>query len=97
MSTVTAPRVSAHTPITSRFLWKEYRALRGMWLGVAILCVLAQWITAAVALPSTNLPPLLIGLGLGAAMLYAVGATAVIFSAEHEESTYAFLNHVPNR
>lgn len=97
MSTVTSPRPAHLTPITSRFLWKEYRTLRGMWLGVAILGVLAQWITAVLALPSTNLPPLLIGMGLGAAILNAVGATAVIFSAEHEEATYAFLNHVPNR
>lgn len=78
-----------------RFVWKEYRALRGLWLGVLVLGLLVDaaggWLlTAAVDAVTFRLV-----VAFAAAALYAAGAASVVFALEHEEETYAFLRGVP--
>ena len=68
--------------------------LRGLWLALAGLGVLIQW------LPTWFFPPdpdALLYVAWGAAAVYAVGAAVTLFSAEREERTAEFLRHVPVR
>lgn len=88
---------AALSPIAARFVWKEYRALRGMWIGVFAIAVGAQWLTAALAAPGFRVSQTLLIYALGAGILHAIGATALIFSAEHEEESYSFLTGLPTR
>jgi hypothetical protein len=85
------------SPIAGRFAWKEYRTLRAMWLSVIAigLCVQLFWFTFAA--PGTDLPVSMFGAALATAMLYAIGATAVAFSVEHEDETYHYLSGLPAR
>ena len=88
---------TALSPIAARFAWKEYRTLRGLWLAVLVVGMLVQLISRAVAAPGTVLPPIMLGLSLGACILYVVAAAAILFSVEHEEETYQFLSGLPVR
>ncbi len=100
MSTVaptTEARSALFTPVTKRFLWKEYRTLRSLWLAVLALGMLLQ-----AAGDFFNLDASVINLGtfnfmvaLGAAALYAFGVAATTFSMEHEEATYGYLESLP--
>ncbi|MEX2091746.1 MAG: hypothetical protein WD971_03665 [Pirellulales bacterium] len=85
------------SPIAGRFAWKEYRTLRGLWLAVLVVGVLVQLLSRALAAPGTVLPPIMFGVALGACILYAVAAAAILFSVEHEEETYQFLSGLPVR
>src|SRR3972149_11193479 len=85
------------SPIAGRFAWKEYRTLRALWLAVAVLGVVVQLISRALAAPAADVPSIMLGMALGASIMYAVGAAAILFSAEHEEETYQFLSGLPLR
>jgi hypothetical protein len=78
-----------------RFLWKEYRTLRGFWLAIGGLAVAEQCVSKLAFLPGEDLPLWLFSSALGAAALYGIGASAVLFSNEHEEQTYSFLSSLP--
>ena len=69
--------------------------LRGLWLAVVVMAFSSQWIGVARLPPPSDLPlDIFIG-ALAAAVLYAVGAAATMFSVEHEEETYEFLSGLP--
>ncbi len=100
MSTVaptTPARSALLTPVTRRFLWKEYRTLRSLWLAVLALGILLQ---AGGDLLNLDASALSLGtfnftVALGAAALYAFGVAATTFSMEHEEATYCYLEGLP--
>ena len=78
-----------------RFLWKEFRMLRGLWLAVAIMAILVQC-AAKLLLPATSeLPLTLLYIALASGVLYAAGSAATAFSVEHEEESYDFLTRLP--
>jgi hypothetical protein len=105
MSTATtktiATQISWHgTTMFWRFVWKEFRMIRGLWLAVALMGFAIQWVARLLMLYSPasadpNLPSILFAIGLAAAVLYTVGAAATNFSVEHEEETYGFLVRLP--
>ncbi len=95
MSTVISPRSAPLAPITTRFLWKEYRTLRGMWLAVLALGVVVQALLVLFAAPNADVPSITFGTALATTVLYAVGASAVLFAVEHEDETYGFLTGLP--
>jgi hypothetical protein len=68
-----------------------------MWLSVIGIGLCVQLFMFTFAAPGTNLPVSMFGAGLATAMLYAIGATAVAFSVEHEDETYHFLSGLPTR
>ena len=79
-----------------RFVWKEFRALRGLWLAVAALAILVQFAALlSFGRSEPDLPSVVFTAALAAAVLYAVGAAATIFAVEHEEETYDFLARLP--
>jgi len=82
-------------PVFWRFVWKEYRMLRGLWLAVAVIGFVVQLAEKKLLPPSSNLALTLFFTALAAAVLYAAGAAATTFSVEHEEQTYDFLAHLP--
>src|SRR3972149_4321806 len=85
------------SPIAGRFAWKEYRTLRALWLAVAVLGVVVQLISRALAAPAADVPSIMLGMALGATILYAIGASSILFSVEHEEETHQFLSGLPAR
>ncbi len=78
-----------------RFVWKEFRMLRGLWLAVAVLGLLVQCAERMLLPYSSDFPAILFVTALAAAVLYAAGAAATAFSVEHEEETYEFLARLP--
>src|SRR5262245_52727191 len=78
-----------------RFVWKEYRVLRGLWLSVAVMGLLVDWAFRVLTPPQYDFAVEYFGTALAAAVLYAVGAAATTFSVEHEEETYSFLSGIP--
>lgn len=102
MSTVSTSTLENRPPalaknIFLRFLWKEYRMLRGFWFGVAVLGSLMQWALAQMMFSTDGIPRLMLHVGWGAAALYAIGAAVTLFSAESEERTRDFLLNLPGR
>jgi hypothetical protein len=85
------------SPIATRFAWKEYRTLRGLWLAVLTLGVLVQTVLMLLAAPGADVPTIAFAAAWGTAVLYAIGAAAILFSVEHEEETYGFLAGLPTR
>lgn len=83
------------SPPLKRFLWKEYRMLRGLWLAVLVLGLLVDWLLSALLSQPADFPTVRFCVALAAATLYAAGAAAVLFSVEHEEQTYDFLRGLP--
>ena len=82
-------------PVFWRFVWKEFRMLRGFWLAVGLLAIAQQTISQVIRAPGVDTTAMLFASALGAAALYAVGATAMLFAVEHEEATYDFLSSLP--
>ena len=80
--------------VARRYAWKEYRMLRGFWLGVATIAALemlaARWLMSPAQLPS-----IVFASAWGAAALYAIGAAVTLFAAEREERTDDFLRLLP--
>lgn len=83
--------------IVTRFLWKEYRMLRGFWLAVAMLGVLMQLFVTQLMFDTKEIPVFMLLIAWGSAALYAVGAAVTLFSAESEENTRGFLLNLPGR
>src|SRR3990172_9173469 len=84
---IPAMQATTFTPVARRFVWKEYRTLRGMWLAVVALGMITQVLSVVFAVPGANVPSIMFGTALGATILYAIGASAVMFSVEHEDET----------
>jgi hypothetical protein len=88
-------RLSAMSqPAFTRAAWKEYRMLRGFWLGVATLGVMQMLATAWLLAPASR-PAWMFASAWGSAALYAVGAAVTLFSVEREEQTDRFLKLLP--
>ncbi|MCC7475579.1 MAG: hypothetical protein IT425_09300 [Pirellulales bacterium] len=83
------------SPPLKRFLWKEYRMLRGLWLAVLVLGLLIDWLLGVLLEPPVDFPTARLWVALAVVTLYAAGAAAVLFSVEHEEQTYDFLRGLP--
>ncbi len=81
--------------IFGRFLWKEYRMLRSLWLAVFVMAALAQLGIQQLLPPPVDRPTAILVAALIAALLYAVGSAATTFSVEHEDETYVFLAGLP--
>lgn len=85
------------SPVTARFIWKEYRTLRGFWLSALVIAGVLQALAFAIAPANSDPTASIFGIALAAAALYAVGVAATSFSMEHEEETYGFLTSLPAR
>jgi ABC-type transport system involved in multi-copper enzyme maturation permease subunit len=88
---------SRQTTMVRRFVWKEARMVRGLWLALVGMGAIVQWVVNAFAPPAMDQALLLFSIALGATVLYAVGAAATSFSVEHEDETYDFLAGLPAR
>lgn len=100
VSTSSVQTAAANAParavtILWRFVWKEFRMLRGLWLAVALLGFATQYAARLLLPPTSDLPTTLLAIAWSAAVLYAAGAAATMFSVEHEEETYGFLSTLP--
>src|SRR3569832_265507 len=100
MSTVTSKSsalqvATPNNPMFWRFAWKEFRMIRGLWSAVAILGLLIQCLERTLLTGATDFPQTLLFTALSAAVLYAAGAAATMFSVEHEEETYDLLTRLP--
>lgn len=82
--------------LTRRMLWKEYRALRGLWLGVLGLVVLGCVLTTSIEGPDRfGLSHYLFSLAVGAAALYALGCVSATIGGEFEEGTQQWMQALP--
>jgi len=77
-------------------MWKEFRMLRGLWLAVVVLGFMVQCAARPLP-PASDLPTIVLAIGWSAAVLYAAGAAATMFSVEHEEETYGFCRRFQRR
>ena len=78
----------------SRFVWKEYRVMRGFWISLAIMAVFVQaivWLSWSESVLTAGL----FGVALSGAALYALGSGATMFATEREEGTYDLLRGLP--
>ena len=78
-----------------RFVWKEYRTLRGLWFGVLLLAIFVDYLTGVFLPGGTNFALFRFDVALAATALYAAGAASILFSIEHEDQTFAFLRGLP--
>jgi hypothetical protein len=86
---------SAAPSLFTRFLWKEYRMLRGFWLAGFAIAFLIQWFFSTVINHGAPIPDVVFLIAWGAAALYSVGAAITLFAAETEERTRDFLRLLP--
>jgi hypothetical protein len=82
----------ASRPLFTRFLWKEYRMLRGFWLAAFVIAWGVQWTVRSVFHEGAAELALV---AWSAAALYAVGAAITLFAAETEEHTRDYLRLLP--
>ncbi|HEX7379372.1 MAG TPA: hypothetical protein VF278_19775, partial [Pirellulales bacterium] len=78
-----------------RLMWKEYRALRGLWLALAIFGLVCD---AMVFFFTDSLQERLPGIFGFAGVLptgFALGAGAMLFALEREDATYELLRCLP--
>lgn len=81
--------------LSYRIFWKEYRQMRGFWLGLFGITVLLQVILCFTAHGAAA--DSLYGLALCFTVLYALGCGATAFALEHENGTYDFLRALPTK
>ena len=82
-------------PIFWRLVWKEYRQLRGFWIAMAVLAVVAHlYLLVIVRNPGSQLEALF-AVALTIPALYALGCGATMFATEHEGGTYDFQRALP--
>lgn len=74
-----------------RVVWKEYRAMRGFWFGMAALALVIQALIAWLARGSPEFAQQLFIGPLAFTTFYALGYYAVIFSSEREDGTIELL------
>lgn len=82
-----------------RVAWKEYRALRGLWIVLAALSAPFQLLTIASRTafdgPQACKPDELYAIALLFTALFALGASVILFAVEREEGTSDFLLGLP--
>lgn len=77
-----------------RVMWKEYRALRGLWLAVAV----ASWLAQVAVLSSTmdlGLMEVAYAAALVTPVFYVFGAAAAVFAGEREDGADRLLLALP--
>jgi hypothetical protein len=80
-----------------RMMWKEYRVLRSFWLALAVFGLACDGLLFVfIAHPQDRLQGL-IGFAGIFPIGFALGAGAMLFALEREESTHAFLQYLPAR
>lgn len=86
----------SHTkPLVTRFLWKEYRMLRGFWIAGFAIAFVIQWNSSNDIFNIGNSSSVVFFIACGAAALYSVGAAITLFAAETEERTRDYLRLLP--
>ena len=77
--------------VLGRLVWKEYRLMRGFWLSLLGLALLAQ--VATMLNPTSDLPrrSIIFAFAVGASIFYLLGCAAATFSGEREDRTRDFL------
>jgi hypothetical protein len=88
--------VNSH-PVFWRFVWKEFRMLRGFWLAVVGLGIAQQYVSSHLMFDVHAVPGWMFASAWGAAALYAVGVSVTMFSAESEDGTREYLQQLPGR
>jgi len=79
-----------------RFLWKEYRTLRGLWLGLFALAAFVMTVIASAVTP-TERSAVLLGSSFLLSTLFAAGAPVMLFAVERDDGTVRFLRSLPER
>ncbi len=79
-----------------RVMWKEYRALRGLWIAVAVASWLAQVVILLTA-RDLGLLEVALGAALVTPVFYVFGAASAVFASEHEEGADRLLLALPTR
>ncbi len=82
--------------VALRVLWKEYRALRSLWLAMLVLTVAISALVAWQLRDSpADLPMGVLAAALALPAFYALGCGAVAFAGERESGTYDFQRALP--
>jgi len=98
METAIATRLPIARPrlndVTLRILWKEFRVLRGLAVGV---CGIAVFVMAVLAWFSSGPvePALLLAIAFASSALFIIGASVMLFAAERDEGTVVLLQLLP--
>jgi ABC-type transport system involved in cytochrome c biogenesis permease component len=93
MPTITAPN---SWRLAQRFVWKEYRMLRELALGVIGLALVAMLFVQTVSAESVRASAVLL-VAIGAAAMTAIAAAVTLFSVETEEGTAELLRILPHQ
>jgi hypothetical protein len=88
------PRFGAPSPILRRFLWKDLRTLRNLWIGVATATMLLLGMTLCL-LPDNTIEVAQAVIPWGAGAIYALGSAISLFATEREDRTDGFLLLLP--
>jgi len=97
MSTLATTTAGPTQSVFVRFLWKEYRMLRGFWIALLVLTIIEQLVSQMFFSDVRALPSWLFSSAWGGAALFAVGAAVTLFGAENEERTREFLQLLSER
>jgi hypothetical protein len=88
------PFSPATSPVLRRFIWKDLRTLRNLWLGVAtaatLLLAISFWL-----LPTSALDVAQVTIPWGAGAICALAAAISLFASEREDHTDGFLVLLP--
>jgi hypothetical protein len=92
MHTITAPNTWR---LAQRFVWKEYRMLRELALGVIGLALVTMLFVQTVSAESVRASAVMM-VAIGAAAMTAIAAAVTLFSVETEEGTAELLRILPS-
>lgn len=76
-----------NTSIALRLVWKEYRIQRGLWLAMAIGCLMFQRVVAYLVLDPHEAAKAMLAIAFSLTFFYAIGSGAITFAIEREEGT----------
>ena len=77
--------------IVWRLVWKEYRVLRGFWIALACMTLIAQLYILVRITPADGMVVWLFSCAAAAPAFYALGCGATMFATEYEEGTVELL------
>ncbi len=86
--------------VLPRLIWKEYRSLRGLWIGLVMLAPLLAIFSSMILdrLPEdmrTNREAPMVAFMFTFPIMFAVGSSALLFAAEKEDRTWNLLRFYP--
>ncbi len=82
------------TPAVQRIMWKEFRAQRAIWFGIAFELVILQLVRA---FSPDKFPINLVSLACVLTGIFAMTSSALLFAGESEAQTDGFLRQLPFR